>query len=147
MHFFQIFRRKAQQDVRSLRIDGVRTVMTPKPDDAELAAQALLEKLSEKPKKGRRKDCKPGKGSAEYYRALSRRIQESHEADARLALRCVAWCETELKTGSTQPSELEQELYRHMETVEREGGELKDRWQHCLAECIVRQMDTNILTD
>ncbi len=43
--FWKIFRRKGTREPRPLRIDGVKTTMTPEPDDAELAAQALLETM------------------------------------------------------------------------------------------------------
>ena len=35
---------------------------------------------------------------------------------------------------------LEAELYKRVDTVEREQGDLKRRWQHCLADIIVRRM-------
>ena len=46
MNFIKkIFRRRKQfkPQPKQLRIDGVKTTLTPTPDDAELAAQALLE--------------------------------------------------------------------------------------------------------
>ena len=123
------------------RMEGVRIVMTPRPDDAELAAQALLETLCEKLGRSRRgKQADPGQGTPEYYRLLSRRIQDGRAAESRAALRIVAYTEQELQSGGTPPSELEAGLYRHFDAVEREGGDLLRRWQHCLAECIVRQM-------
>lgn len=48
MNFIRrIFKRKQfKPQPRQLRIDGVKTTLTPTPDDAELAAQALLETLA-----------------------------------------------------------------------------------------------------
>lgn len=143
MNFSNIFRRKKMKDpVRTMRIDGVSTKMTPKPDDAELAAQALLEHLSEP--KGRKKEPKakqPKEGTPEYYQQLSGKIKEAHAAEARSALRYLSYTEEELKENPTmdQLIEIEQGLYLLQDCAEREGGELKKRWQHCLAEVIVLQ--------
>jgi len=166
--------------VRTLRIDGVKTALTPTPDDAELAAQALLESRiygdKEQRRDGRRKKedgrrkhqpsdishQTSGVRDAQYYRELSDRIRATHEQDMHAATRYVAYVESCLshqplpkKEGESsavehQPSdfaELEHGLFKHQDTVEREGGELLKRWQKCLAECILRQMtsadDTN----
>lgn len=130
-----IFLRKGKREPKPLRIEGCKTVMTPEPDDAELAAQALLESMGEKKQKARKKE-EPKVGTAEYYQELSRKIREGHAAEARAATRYVAYCEQELGiTGmpADKLSELESGLYRCMNIIEREGGELKKRWQHCLA--------------
>ena len=163
--------------VRTLRIDGCKTTLTPAPDDAELAAQALLESMASKPSKPSKpsepsEPSKPSKPSkAQYYRKLSERIKACHEADRRAALRFVAYCEAVLegkaaleapeapegkieKDGSAVAnstlytlhstlSALERGLYQHQDAAERNGGDLLKRWQHCLAEVIVRQTQTD----
>lgn len=131
---------------KPLRIDGVKTTMTPQPDDAELAAQALLESMSGNPKKSRKgKAAEPRHGTPEYYRQLSEKIRQARAAEARRTMRYLAYCEQQLDAPaiSHHPSaieDLERGLYLHQDTAEREGGELLRRWQHCLAEVIVRQM-------
>ncbi len=118
-------------------------MMTPGPDDAEMAAQALLESLSPSPSpKGRgvKKQAEPQpaeKGTAAYFHALADRVHEGRTAEVRMAMRYVAYCEQEL-LRNPQLAELERGLYRHLDIVDREGGELKRRWQRCLAEVIVR---------
>ena len=145
----KVFRGRGQREARPLRIEGVRTVMTPQPDDAELAAQALLESMSE-PKKGKRsrRAVEPEKGTPEYYRRLSEKIRTSRAAEARRTMRYLAYCEEQLDAPaiSHHPSaieDLERGLYLHQDIAEREGGELLRRWQHCLAEVIVRQMSAS----
>lgn len=137
--------RSRKREQKPLRVEGVRTPMTPQPDEAELAAQALLETAASGGKaKGRDREAEPVQGTAEYYRRLSERIRRTRAAEARLTRRYLAYCEeqlslpTELYRGQT--AEMEQELYKRQAVAEREGGELLRRWQHCLAECIVRNM-------
>ncbi len=142
MRFFNIFRRKSQKSVRSLRIDGVSTKMTPRPDDAELAAQALLEHMSAPKDRGKKPAGKqPKEGSAAYYKQLRGKISDAHAAEARDAQRYLAYTEEELKEnpGLEQLIEIEQGLYRFQDCTEREGGELKTRWQHCLADVLVKR--------
>lgn len=155
----KVFKGNGQREPRPLRIEGVKTAMTPQPDDAELAAQALLESRvygdKEKRKVAHRDNGKaahrdsgkaddPKKGTPEYYKQLSEKIRESHAAEARMTMRYLAYCEeqlalpTELYKGQT--AEMEQELFKRQTIAEREGGELLRRWQHCLANVIVRQM-------
>lgn len=143
--FKSMFRRKTfKPQPKSLRVDGVKTVLTPKPDDAELAAQALLEKLSEKGNKAATKE--PEQGTVEYYREMSKRIKANKAAERRLTMRYLTYCEEQLALPKPlyngQIDEMEQELYKRQDVADREGGELLRRWQHCLAECIVRQMTT-----
>ena len=176
MDFFKkIFRRKREKkaEPQPLRIEGCKTELTPEPDDAELAAQALLEapqpspRPSPQPLKGRTapKDAPPSGGrGADYYRELGDRIKLAHEHDARMAMRYVSYVEEQLahcgqtprnpaspdQTGDSPRSAqqdsslftLYSSLYKHQDAVEREGGELLKRWQHCLAECIVRELNT-----
>ena len=133
------------------RIEGVITALTPHPDDAELAAQALLESMRDggmKKGEARREETEnPAQGTPAYYRALAVKIRTAREQETRLALRYVAWCEEQLgkdracpSPDSAAPAGLERGLYDHQDAVERAGGELLRRWRHCLAECIVRQM-------
>ena len=146
MSFFKrIFHRKRERDVRPLRIEGVKTSLTKTPDEQELAAQALLESLgSDKRKVKSEKTRQPAKGTPEYYRTLSTKIRESRAAEARLTMRYLAYCEEQLALPKElyvgQIAEMEGELYKRQTIAEREGGELLRRWQHCLAEVIVRQM-------
>jgi hypothetical protein len=146
MDFFKIFRRKKQKmQPKQLRVDGIKTEMTPAPDDAELAAQALLEAHTDKSKKThKRKDTKdPARGTPEYYKQLAERIKKAKAADVRRAKRFLTYAEQQLDSPlmTGQTGEIERELYKLQDVAEREGGELLKRWQHCLAECIVRQMN------
>jgi len=146
-----------------LRIEGVKPApLTAEPDDAELAAQALLESLVERPTpnpslRGRGRDTSAaehstprprregqGGGSAAYYHALADRIRAARTAEARLVMRLLASVEEQLAEPTAlykgQWGDTERKLYRAMDVAEREGGELKHRWQHCLANVIVRRM-------
>ena len=129
--------------VRTLRIDGIKTTITPKPDDAELAAQALLESMAAPEVRSQSSDIRPQ--TSAYYKDLSEKIKAAHEHDKRAAMRYVAYCEAQITSAdSHQPSdlaEMERGLCKHQDAIEREGGELKKRWQHCLAEVTVRLMD------
>lgn len=68
-------------------------------------------------------------------------------------MRFVAFCEQELQKPSLPLSGpgslglLEAELYKRLDVIERRGGELKKRWQHCLATVIVRRMQAEGTTD
>ena len=154
---FSYFRHKDTGVPQALQIEGVETPLTPEPDDAELAAQAILEMMaapSNSPK-GERKDTaarpipsplgEDGRGL--YYRQLATRIREAYKDSALRATRFVAYCEQELRrkklplTGAGSLGLLEPELYKRIDIVEREGGELKSRWQRCLAEVTLRMMD------
>lgn len=152
MFFARIFRRKVMKaPVRTLRIDGTMTTLTPKPDDAELAAQALLEsKLRPTPgpsPEGMGVNRKHAEGTLEYYQDLSEKIKAAHEQERRAAMRYVAYVEEQLSTplstqGGAGGGSLERGLYQHQDAVEREGGELKQRWQKCLAELTVMEMES-----
>lgn len=147
MRIFEIFRkpfsspkRGAWEDAAPLRVSGARTVMTPEPDEAELAARALLESLSPAPKnKGGGKGKEPEKGSEEHYRMVAERVREGRDEERRAALRYVAYCEEQLKGRSPQLADLEEDLYKHQAAVEREGGELKTRWLRCLGDTVFRR--------
>ena len=132
-----------------LRIEGIPDApLTPEPDEAETAAAALLESLAagrnEKKKSKNKKTAQ--KGSKEYYEQLSDNIREAHAAEARAAQRYISYTEQRLHTAASSDApggslaELEAGLFKHQYTVEREGGELLSRWQHCLADLTVLQM-------
>jgi hypothetical protein len=150
-----------------LRIEGVKPApLTPEPDDAELAAAALLELLvssgkSQVSSKHARKrpeakgataepetlNLKPETHDAAYYRRLAERIRLARDQATLRTMRFVTWCEQELENrdlpieGKGSLAQMEAELYKRIDTIERVGGELKHRWQHCLATVIVRRME------
>lgn len=180
MNVKQYFRRKRQgrqQEQKPapqpLRIEGIGPApLTPEPDEAELAAQALLEHMCEslnmehgtlnikanarEPKKkmvnGQSSMVNEPRDAA-YYRQLADRIRQAHEAATQRTLRFVAFVEQELQKPSLPLSGpgslrlLEEELYKRLDVIERRGGELKKRWQHCLATVIVRRMQAEGTTD
>ena len=140
-----------------LRIEGIGPApMTPEPDDAELAAMAYLEYSVLPPKLGgnqrglrsalplgsskNKHTAKPQ--TQEYYQQLSKRVQDGRALEARLALRYVAYCEEMLKEAPDADTlgTLMQGLFKHQDAAEREGGELKRRWQHCVANIALAQM-------
>lgn len=132
-----------------LRVEGATTTLTPEPDDAEFAAEALLQSMkggkNEKMKKSKnekKKNSQPIKDKA-YYEQLAERVQEGHEMEARMTMRLLAYCEQELKNPLLPIGRivgLEHDLLQRQAIVDREGGELKTRWQHCLAEITVRNL-------
>jgi hypothetical protein len=142
----KIFRCNGQRyrEPKPLCVQNCKTSLTPAPDDAEFAAQALLEAHTDKSKKTRkRKDTKdPARGTPEYYKQLAERIKKAKAAEVRRAKRFLTYAEQQLDSPlmTGQTGEIERELYKLQDVAEREGGELLKRWQHCLAECIVRQM-------
>ena len=157
-----------------LRIEGIpEAPFTAEPDDAELAAEALLEMMAAMPQKKSRRN-KGNKGNpnladgkdvsavsvvsagqnenvadrdVKYYQKLADRIRKAHAKAAQQATRFIYNCELKLENkhlpfyGEGSLGMLEAELYKRIDIVEREGGELKRRWQHCLAEVTVRLMD------
>ena len=74
-------------------------------------------------------------------------MREAREATRLRVTRFLAFVEQELKKphlptyGAGSLGLLEAELYKRIDIVEREDGELKRRWQHCLALVTVRLMD------
>lgn len=149
-----------QVEPQPLRIEGVKDApLTAEPDERELAAQALLEVIAER-RNAKKHDKshethkshrphetqKEERRDAAYYRRLSRKIQAAHEASRLRLTRFLAFCEWKLKDkhlpwyGEGSVALLETELYKRLDVVEREGGELKTRWQHCLADVTVRMM-------
>ena len=165
------FRRKAatqtpQQEGQEVepvpfRIEGTKPApLTAEPDDAELAAQALLESMCDV--RSKMEDVRevaadahhpssithhPSKShhTSEYYHALADRIRTARTAEARLTMRLLASVEEQLAEPTAlykgQWGDTERKLYRAMDIAEREGGELKSRWQHCLANVLVRRME------
>ena len=142
---------KADAAPQPLRIEGVpEAPFTPEPDDAELAAEAVLELMARGGQSNRNTPSNqnnPTAQTADYYRQLADRIREAHAKAARQATRFIYNCELELRKprlplyGAGSVQLLETELYKRIDVVEREGGELKRRWQHCLAEVTVRLME------
>ena len=176
MNIKNLFHRKRRVPVGSadrkpqpLCIEGIGPApLTPEPDEAELAAQALLEHMievssskffDERSGRAERKVQSSNKNAdktaaanlepirdAKYYRDLAARIRSAHEAATQRTRRFVAFVEQELQKPSLPLSGpgslglLEAELYKRLDVIERRGGELKKRWQHCLATVIVRRM-------
>lgn len=140
-----------------IHIEGVSDTLTPEPDDAELAAQALLELMCKQaaqdnggshntPSTAATPTDQPPEKDAAYYHALADRIRLARQAADQRLRRFLAFCEQELKkphlpvTGIGSLAQIETELYKRINIVEHEGGELKRRWQHCLATVLVRRM-------
>lgn len=147
-----MFRRKPKDSPRPLSIDDTTVTLTPRPDEAETAAAALLEMLTDETEitADNNKHPAPDKGTLEYYNALAERIRTNREYEMQRALRVVACCEEQLplpKTQSDNIRELENELYTVQAAVERERGSLLERWQRCLAEIVVRQIRAARETD
>ena len=172
MKFRNLFNRKRHDKPQEqasapqpLAIEGIpQAPLTLEPDDAELAAQALLEMMAAKQHyhrhgKGTRlnnektvsrdkeKKETDSPRTASYYRHLARKMQAAREATRLRVTRFLAFVEQEVKKpnlptyGDGSLGLLEAELYKRIDIVEREGGELKRRWQHCLALVTVRLMD------
>ena len=146
-----MFKDNENRDPRPLRIDGVgEAPMTLEPDDAELAAQALLETMAgggEDKKDTEVKQEQPASGTPDYYRRVAEKVRQARYDSLLRAVRFLAFCEQELEnpslpaTGPGSLALLEAELYKRIDTVDREGGDLKRRWQHCLARVTVRLME------
>jgi len=153
--FKKIFRRKAdnplptgggREEAAPLRIEGIpEAPFTAEPDDAELAAQAVLEMMANQSNRSNRSN--QSNRTTAYYQQLADRIREAHAKAARQATRFIYNCELMLQNrhlplyGGGSVQMLETELYKRIDIIEREGGELKRRWQHCLAEVTVRLMN------
>ena len=143
--FFHSSQRKAEP--KPLRIDGVgEAPLTPEPDDAELAAQALMELVKET-RSDRGGESKSGDRA--YYQNLAAKIRAARETSRLRTLRFIVYCEQQLRlphlptTGKGSLQLLETELLKRIDIIEREGGELKRRWQHCLANVTIRLMNTD----
>lgn len=141
-----LFHRKSKIAPELLHIDGVKTPLTPRPDKAEEAATALLDMLTgnvvNEPQGSLKKLY--GHNTTEYYHALAHRIQINYEREQRGAQRILAYCEEQLANPVHKgmfAAQLENELFSVQVVVEREKGELFDRWQHCLAMVTMMQME------
>lgn len=158
---FRLRRKCEEVEPQPLRVMGCTTRLTPEPDDAETAAAALLASLAA-PEHKRRHSVMSlfrhgGKASkayieagdednacrdAAYYHRLADRVRNGRATELRQATRYVAYCEQELCNPHLPDglmADMERGLYRHLDTVERDG-ELKKRWQYCLADVTVRLM-------
>lgn len=155
--FKKIFGTKKQEVLQPLAVDGIPPApITMEPDDAELAAQALLEIMSASsgsPNNARKiPEEHPlpteSRSRLAYYQALAERIRDAHRASIIRTTRFLAFCEHELQNqylpreGKGSLGQMEAELYKRIDVINHAGGELKIRWQHCLAEVTVRLMDT-----
>lgn len=170
--FKNIFRRKEKPAPQPLRIEGVgEAPLTAEPDDAELAAAALLEHMLQvssskfqvsskeggsqpetrnlKPETGGNAAMKPETRDAKYFKDLAARIRTAQEAARLRTLRFLAFVEQELAkkelpvSGAGSLGLLEAELLKRIDVIERHGGELKTRWQHCVAQVMVRLYNVN----
>lgn len=166
MKFFKIFFSKkpiASSENRkgeTLSVEGMSPApITPSPDDAELAAQALLEIMACKQssaKEGATTESEKGDkgfittgpdGGVSFYTSLANKIRQNQEETRLRTLRFVAFCEQELKKedlpayGAGSLGLFEKELLKRIDVVDRCGGELKKRWQYCLSEVIMRLTD------
>lgn len=174
MKIRNLFHRKRKEPDDPQTVEGAERVpMTAEPDEAELAAQALLEVMIETKKKAlKKKNSKKsrksmssevqshgkadGKGenpsdmqTVEHYEQLAERIRLAYASSRQRTQRFLSFCEQELQRrdipayGKGSIALLEAELYKRIDIVEREGGELKERWQNCLAEVTLRLMKAN----
>jgi hypothetical protein len=150
-------RKHRQQPPQPLRIEGIdEAPHTPEPDEAELAAQAVLEMMCDV--RCKREDVShPSSIShqpsdihdAAYYEQLAQKIRHARESARQRTVRFLDYCERTLQlpvlpeTGPNSLALIEAELYKRIDIIEREGGELKRRWQHCLADVTVRLMKMN----
>lgn len=172
MKIRNLFHRKRKEPDEPQAVEGAdRVPMTAEPDEAELAAQALLEVMIErkaakrKTKKASKRSKKPEAQSnektdgktenpaalqtAEHYHQLAERIRLAYASSRQRTQRFLSFCEQELQRrdipayGKDSIALLEAELYKRIDIVEREGGELKKRWQNCLAEVTLRLMEAD----
>lgn len=144
----------------TLSVEGISPApITPSPDDAELAAQALLEIMASKQSSARdgatteieKRDkgfvTTGPDGGVSFYTSLANKIRQNQEESRLRTLRFVAFCEQELTKedlpayGPGSLGLLEKELLKRIDVVNRCGGELKKRWQYCLSEVIVKMVN------
>lgn len=136
--------RRRQHRPERLRVKGVKVTMTPAPDDAELAAQALLETLcGHLGKKPTPLPARGGQGVA-YYKALAQRVHKNRLIEVHSTQRYITYAEQQLQQNQSPERliQIEKGLYQFQNYVEREQGELKKRWQYCLAEVLVQRNKT-----
>ena len=168
--FFRQNRQKEPETPQTLKIDGVgEAPMTMEADNAELAAQALLEVMLDKQKRRRKKSDVSDKSetsgksvesgkpntlqTSEYYHQLSDRIRKAYASSRQRTLRFLCYCEQQLRNqdiplyGADSLNIMQAELYKRIDVIDREGGDIKARWQHCLAEVTLRQMEASARSD
>ena len=168
--FFRQNRQKEPETPQTLKIDGVgEAPMTMEADNAELAAQALLEVMLDKQKRRRKKSDVSDKSetseksgesgkpdtlqTSEYYHQLSDRIRQAYGSSRQRTLRFLCYCEQQLRNhdiplfGADSLNLMQAELLKRIDVVDREGGEIKARWQHCLAEVTLRQIEASARSD
>ena len=168
--FFRQNRQKEPETPQTLKIDGVgEAPMTMEADNAELAAQALLEVMLDKQKRRRKKSDVSDKSetseksgesgkpntlqTSEYYHQLSDRIRKAYASSRQRTLRFLCYCEQQLRNqdiplyGADSLNIIQAELYKRIDVIDREGGDIKARWQHCLAEVTLRQMEASARSD
>ena len=168
--FFRQNRQKEPETPQTLKIDGVgEAPMTMEADNAELAAQALLEVMLDKQKRRRKKSDVSDKSetseksgesgkpntlqTSEYYHQLSDRIRKAYASSRQRTLRFLCYCEQQLRNqdiplyGADSLNIIQAELYKRIDVVDREGGDIKARWQHCLAEVTLRQIEASARSD
>lgn len=143
--------------------------MTMEADNAELAAQALLEVMLDKQKRRRKKSDVSDKSetseksgesgkpntlqTSEYYHQLSDRIRKAYASSRQRTLRFLCYCEQQLRNqdiplyGADSLNIMQAELLKRIDVVDRVGGEIKARWQHCLAEVTLRQIEASVRSD
>ena len=143
--------------------------MTMEADNAELAAQALLEVMLDKQKRSRKKSDVSDKSetseksgesgkpntlqTSEYYHQLSDRIRKAYASSRQRTLRFLCYCEQQLRNqdiplyGADSLNIMQAELYKRIDVIDREGGDIKARWQHCLAEVTLRQIEASARSD
>ena len=170
--FFRQNRQKEPETPQTLKIDGVgEAPMTMEADNAELAAQALLEVMLDKQKRRRKKSDVSDKSetseksdksgstkpnflqTSEYYHQLSDRIRQAYGSSRQRTLRFLCYCEQQLRNqniplfGAGSLNLMQAELLKRIDVVDRVGGEIKARWQHCLAEVTLRQIEASARSD
>lgn len=170
--FFRQNRQKEPETPQTLKIDGVgEAPMTMEADNAELAAQALLEVMLDKQKRRRKKADVPNKSetseksdksgstkpsflqTSEYYHQLSDRIRQAYGSSRQRTLRFLCYCEQQLRNqniplfGAGSLNLMQAELLKRIDVVDRVSGEIKARWQHCLAEVTLRQIEASARSD
>ena len=167
---FRRNRRKESETPQPLKIDGINEApITMEPDNAELAAEALLEIMVEK-RKFRKKASSdvldesnisghPSSSAADtsqtvtYYHELADRIRQAYASSRQRTLRFLCYCEQQLRNkdiplyGADSLNLMQAELLKRIDVVDRVGGEIKARWQHCLAEVTLRQIEASARSD
>ena len=147
LHNFFNRAHRPSDDIHTLSIDGIPAApMTAKADEAEIAAETLLDgmiRLGRKKAGGRVKHSHSGDiRDAAYHQQLSERMRAVRAAETIGVLRFLAYAEEKLLRSREEDAltEIERGLYDRMDIVDRDGGDLKKRWQHALAEVTVRLM-------